>query len=148
MLKSRVLFAFCALSIAMPAANAGALEDAVEYRQAAMNVFSWNLGHMSAMVKGEVPFDKAAFARYAEDLSIAASLRVLDGFPDDSVSDDSDAKDEIWLDWEDFEAKYGKMREAIDALTEAARGGDEAAMKAAFKEAGASCKACHKAFKE
>ena len=147
MIKSRVLFAFCALSAAVPAANAGALEDAVEYRQAVMNVFSWNLGHMGAMVKGEVPFDKAAFARYAGDLSNAASLHVLDGFPDDSVSDDSDAKDEIWLDWEDFEAKYGKMREATAALDKAANGGDEAAMKAAFKETGGSCKGCHKAYK-
>ena len=148
MIKFRVLFAFCALSAAIPAVNAGALEDAVEYRQAAMNVFSWNLGHMAAMVKGEAPFDKAAFAQYAHDLSTAASLRVLDGFPDDSVSDESDAKDEIWLDWQDFEAKYGEMQEKVNALSKTAEGGDESAMTAAFKEAGASCKACHKAYKE
>jgi len=148
MIKSRVLIALCALATAVPAANAGALEDAVEYRQAAMNVLSWNLSHMAAMVKGEVPFDKAAFAHYAQDLSTAASLRVLDGFPEDSVSDDSDAKDEIWLDWNDFEAKFDKMREASSALSKAADGGDEAVMKAAFKDTGASCKGCHKAYKQ
>ena len=147
MIKSHVLFTFCALSAAIPTVNAGALEDAVEYRQAAMNVFSWNLGHMAAMVKGEVPFDKAAFAKHAGDLSKATSLHVLDGFPEDSVSDDSDAKDEIWLDWQDFEAKYVKMQENVSALNKAAEGGDEAAMTAAFKDAGASCKACHKAYK-
>ena len=148
MTKSQILFALCALSASVPAANAGELEDVVEYRQAAMNVLSWNLGHMAAMVKGEVPFDKAAFSQYAQDLSTAASLRILDGFPEDSVSDDSDAKDEIWLDWDDFEAKFGKMREASTALNKAAEGGDEAAMTAAFKETGASCKACHKAYKQ
>ena len=129
------------LSAAMP-------DDAIEYRQAIMDVFSWNLSSMGAMVKGDTPFDPAAFQGYAIDLATASNLAVLKGFPDDSVSDDSDAKDEIWLDWADFEAKYMTLKEAAAKLSEVSAGGDEAAMREQFKETAAACKACHKAFKK
>jgi cytochrome c556 len=36
-------------------AFAGELERALEYRQGVMNVFSWNMKAMSAMMKGKKP---------------------------------------------------------------------------------------------
>lgn len=129
------------LSAAMP-------EDAIEYREAVMEVFSWNLSSMGAMVKGDAPFDPAAFQGYVSDLATASHLNVLKGFPEDSVSDDSDAKDEIWLDWAGFEAKYMAFKEAAAKLSEVSAGGDEAAMREQFSETAATCKACHKAFKK
>jgi cytochrome c556 len=127
--------------------SAGTLEDAVDYRQGVMNVFSWNLTHMGSMVKGETPFDAAAFKDYAADLATASTVNVLQGFPDDSVSDESDAKDEIWLNWTDFEAKYKALKEAAAKLSQVAAGGDEGAMREQFKETAAACKACHKEYK-
>jgi len=140
-----LVFAASALPVSL---LAGMPEDAVAYRQGAMEVFSWNLSRMGAMVKGEVPFDAAAFKGYASDLATAASLRVLAGFPEDSVSDDSDAKDEIWLNWADFETKYKGLKEAAAKLSEVAAGGDEKAMREQFKETAAACKACHKEYKK
>lgn len=134
---------------ALPASLSAAMpEDAVDYRQGVMEVFSWNLTRMGAMVKGEVPFDAAAFKGYASDLATASSLNVLPGFPDDSVSDESDAKDEIWLNWADFEAKYQALKEAAAKLSQVAAGGDEKAMREQFKEAAGACKACHKEYKK
>ena len=118
----------------------------IEYRQAAMNVFGWNLGNMGAMVKGKKPYDKAAFEGYARDLAAAARLNVLTGFPDDSVSDDSDAKDEIWLQWEDFEQKFQAMQAQTAKLAEVASGGELEQIKAQFKETAASCKSCHRKY--
>jgi cytochrome c556 len=133
---------------ALPAGlYAGMLEDAVDYRQGVMNVFSWNLSRMGSMVKGETPFDAAAFKGYAADLATASTINVLQGFPDDSVSDESDAKDEIWLNWADFEAKFKTLKEAAAKLSEVAAGGEEGAMREQFKETAGACKACHNDYK-
>jgi cytochrome c556 len=137
-----------ALVLASSATLAGDVEDAVDYRQGVMNVFSWNLEHMGAMVKGETAFDADAFKGYAADLASASKLDVLKGFPEDSVDDDSDALDEIWLKWSDFEAKLQDLRDQSAKLAEVAATGDEAAMKAQFAEVGGACKACHKAYKD
>lgn len=129
-------------------ASASEVEDAVDYRQGLMNVLSWNAERMGAMAKGEVPFDAAAFRGYASDLASAASLDVLKGFPEDSATDESDAKDEIWLEWADFQAKLKDLRTQSAKLAKVAATGDEAAMKAQFDETRGTCKACHKAYKQ
>jgi cytochrome c556 len=131
-----------------PVALAGPTEDAIEYRQAVMGVYSFNAGQMADMAKGKIPFDAAAFQILAKDLSAAASLDVLAGFPEDSVSDDSDAKDEIWLNWADFESKLADLRTQSAKLAEVAAGGDEAAMKAQLDETRGTCKACHDDYKK
>jgi len=128
--------------------SAGPIEDAIDYRQGVMNVFSWNLTRMGSMVKGETPFDTAAFKGYATDLAAAAAMDVMQGFPEDSVSDESDAKDEIWLNRDDFDAKYKALKEAAAKLAEVAAGADEGAMREQFKEAAGACKACHKEYKK
>jgi cytochrome c556 len=131
-----------------PSLPAAMPDDAVEYRQGVMNVFFWNLDHMGSMVKGETPFDAAAFKGYAADLATASALRVMQGFPEDSLNDESDAKDEIWLNWDDFQTKYKTLHEAAAKLSETAAGGDEAAMRAQYKETAGACKACHKEYKK
>jgi len=130
------------------AASASDSDDAVEYRQGVMNVFSWNLGGMALMVKGKVPFDKTAFQGYAKDLAAAAQLNVLKGFPEESVTDESDAKDEIWLDWPKFESNLQDLRIQSAKLAEVAANGDEAAMKAQFDATRKACKVCHDDYKE
>jgi len=136
------------LVLGTPAASAGKVEDAVDYRQGAMNIFSWNLGHMGAMVKGDVPFDATAFQGYAKDLAAATKLNVLDGFPEASVTDESDAKGQIWLNWADFESKLQDLRTQSAKLVDVAAGGDEAAIKTQLGETRKTCKACHDDYKE
>ena len=81
-------------------------EAAIDYRTAVMTVFRWNIKPMGDMMKGEVPFDVPAFARHAKDLAAAASVDLLSGFPEESEEGDTDAKPEVWLDWEDFQKKF------------------------------------------
>ncbi|MCG7983281.1 MAG: cytochrome c [Candidatus Thiodiazotropha lotti] len=126
---------------------AGEVEKAVEYRQGVMNVFSWNMKAMGDMMKGKTEFDKARFAAHAEELSNASKFKLMNGFPEDSESDESDALAEIWMDFEDFESKFQDFGSAAQALDKAAQGGDKGSMGAALKETGKSCKACHKKYK-
>ena len=125
------------------------VEQAVEYRQSVMNIIAWNFKHMGAMVKGQTAFDQAVFAAHAKELQAAARFNLLSGFPEDSDdSDETAAKAEIWMDWDDFQQKFKDLQQQADALTKVAATGDEAATKNQFGETGKTCKACHKAYKE
>jgi cytochrome c556 len=128
-------------------AMAGDVEKAVEYRQGIMNVFSWNMKAMGNMIKGETPFSQKRIREHALELSIAAKLNLMSGFPEDSESDESDALPEIWMDFEDFEKKYRDLATAVQSLDEAAQGGDKGVIGLALKEVSHSCKACHKKYK-
>ena len=148
-LATTLLPALLCAGLAAPSlASDDSLQDAIDYRTGVMNVLSWNLGPMGAMLKDEIPYDQAAFARHARDLASAAALDVMSGFPDDSVSDDSSAMSEIWLDWDDFAAKYQDLKEQSAKLAEVAAGDDKAAVAAQFDATRKTCKACHKQYKE
>lgn len=125
-----------------------AKEKAVEYRHGVMEVFSWNLSAMGSMVKGETPYEKAVFERHARDLANAAQLDLLSGFPEDSVTDESDAKDEIWLNWKEFTEKFQNLQTQSAKLVEVSASGDMEKIKPQFKEAADACKGCHREFKQ
>ena len=144
----RPAVALVALSLAVGISHASKIDDAVYYREGVMNVFAWNTDQMAAMVKGEVPFDRAAFQGLAADLASAAALNLLPGFPDGSTSDDSDARDEIWLNWPDFESKLQTLRTESAKLAKVAEDGDEAAIKAQLDATRRACKSCHDDYKQ
>ena len=129
-------------------AVAGEMEQAQEYRQGVMNVFRWNMKSMSDMMKGKRPYDGEAFAGYADDLAKAATLDLMPGFPEESDSGDTDARPDIWLDFDDFKQKFQDLRKASRSLSETAAGGDKAAMGEALGKTGKACKACHDKFKD
>jgi cytochrome c556 len=112
-----------------------------------MNVFSYNLTAMGDMVKGKTEFDTASFARLSKDLAAAAGLDLVAGFPPNSTTDESDASATVWLDWDKFKDKYRALQEQSGRLAEIAAGGNEAAMKEQFGKTAATCKGCHKEFK-
>ena len=148
MKKSLAILGLCA-ALSVPAALADSVEEqAADYRAGLMEVMGWNLKQMGAMLKGKVPMDATVFSRRARDLNAAAHMDILAGFPEDSVTEDSDAKDEIWLDWENFTAKLDAMREKSEALAQASTGDSQAAIKEAFGALAKACKSCHKAFRK
>jgi cytochrome c556 len=128
--------------------SAGELERALDYRQGVMNIFSWNMKAMGAMMKGKKPYDAKVFTRHADDLAKAASLDVLAGFPPESDQGETDARPDIWFDFEDFAQKLEDFRNASQALSQAAAGGDKAAMGKALGKTGKTCKACHDSYKD
>lgn len=136
-----------ALILTAPMTWAGEIEKAVDYRQGVMNVFSWNMKAMSNMMKGKTPFDQKVFAGHARDLANASGLNLMPGFPEDSESEESDALVEIWMEFDDFEAKYKKLAEAAKGLSEVAASGDKASLGKALQMTGKACKACHKKYK-
>lgn len=125
-------------------------EEAAKYRHSVFTIIGWNFKPIGAMVKGEVPFDAAAVARHAQYVELM-SKTALEGFPKGSGPDavkHTEAKPEIWTNWDKFETAMNDFQQEAVKLTEVAKGGDEAAIKAQFGKTAETCKACHKEFRE
>ena len=69
-------------------------------------------------------------------------------FPKNSNQSPSEAKDEIWLQWDDFVGAIQVFENASKALIDDARGEDPRAIGQAFKGMTKSCKSCHRQFRE
>ena len=125
-------------------------EEVVDYRQSVYTVIGWNFKPIGAMVKGEIPFDAAAVARHAQYVELM-SKAALEGFSKGSGPDavkDTEAKAEIWTNWDKFETAMKNFQQEAAKLTEPAKGGDEAVIKAQFGKTAETCKACHKEFRK
>jgi cytochrome c556 len=125
-------------------------EDAAKYRQSVYTIIGWNFKPIGAMVKGEVPFDAAAVTRHAQYVELM-SQAALEGFPKGSGPDavkNTEAKSEIWTDWDEFKIKMNDFQQEAAKLSEVAKGGDESAIKAQFGKTAETCKACHKEFRQ
>jgi len=122
-------------------------EPMQSYRQSAFTLMAMNFGPMSAMLKGEMPWDQEQFARWADDLDDIAELDIMRGFAEGTDKGTTRAKPEIWANMDDFKSKMGDLQEAADALSDAAEAGDKDQIMAAFKATGGACKACHDEYK-
>ena len=122
-------------------------EDAVSYRKGIMEALGWNVGPMGAMVKGDVSFDQDRFAFLAARAA-ALSPMALEAFTPDTKSAKSEAKPALWDNLDDFKKRMKAMDESTAKLAEAARAGDEAAIKGQFVEVVKVCKGCHDEYRE
>lgn len=127
-------------------ANAGA--QWIKYRQAAYTVLGTNFGQVGGMAAGRIPFDAKMAAVRAERVAFMATI-VPEVFPAESQSGaPTKAKAGIWQNRAEFDQLMKNLGEKTAALSAAAKGGNQDAIKAAFGEAQKTCKACHDKFKE
>ena len=148
MISRLALFAACAVAVSASAFAQRKPDAVIEYRRSAMTMIGWNFGPMSAMFKGKVPFDAKEFAQHAERVAMLAP-QVLEGFAKGSDKGaETDAKPDIWIHFDDFQSKLNDLINESKALSEVAKGGDEAKMKDQFKKLGGACKACHDKYKQ
>lgn len=143
MQKMRLIIALPAICLSVAAFAQIKPENVIHYRQSVMTLIGWNFSPLAAMVKGKTPFDAKEFSRRAQRLEWLGP-QALEGFAKGSDKGaETDAKPEIWTDFEDFQAKLNDYIDASKKLAEVAKTGDEAAMKEQFKKTAGACKACH-----
>lgn len=119
----------------------------LSYRQSLFAVMGANFGPMSSMIKGEMPWDDAAFQGYASDLATAASLDLMRGFPTGSDQGQTRARPEIWQNLDDFQSKIDTLREESEKLALVATTADKRAILKQFQKTGGTCKNCHDDYK-
>lgn len=119
-------------------------EDAIDYRKAAFTLMGNHMGRISAVVKGEKPFDKNEVAASA---SIIEKVSHLPWEAFGKGTEGGRAKNEIWSEMDKFKASADKNIKAISELDKAAKSGNLDAIKKAFGEVGQSCKTCHDSYR-
>ncbi len=120
--------------------------DAFEYRTAVFTVMDHHFDRIGDAIKNKVPYDAASVASDAALIQSLSRLPWVAFVPNSRVGD-SRAKPEIWTKPDQFKAIADKLGPASDKLVDATKGGDQAAVKAAFVDLAGVCKECHDKFR-
>lgn len=123
--------------------------NAVQFRQALLQLVRSNLGPLGAMAKGQIPYDTEVMSTNALRLE-QLGLMMPDYFKTDTsgFSVDTEALPKIWSNMDDFLDKSNDLTTAAKALQEVAKSGDESQYREAIGKVGATCKGCHDSYKK
>lgn len=134
-------------------AVSGEAEDkAIKARQSVMQLLSFNLGKLGAMVKGDMAYDAEQATIAANNLKAVAHIRQDAMWPQGTAMEDAGMEGKTWAKkaaWDTFPEvtkKHEALVAAADKMAEAAGGGVDA-IKGAIGAVGASCKGCHENFR-
>jgi cytochrome c556 len=122
-------------------------EQLVKQRQSAMTLIAKYFGPLGGMLKGAVPYNADVVARNAAYLDVLSQMP-WDGFAESTKGVKSAALPVAFTDGAKFKQAQDQLRTAVGALNTAAKGGNEAAVKAAIGDVGKACGACHDNFRE
>ena len=126
-------------------------EDLVKNRVATMKQQGGDLKYIGDFIKGAGGDQAGAEAKVQDLLSLNGKLLALfvPGTSSTDMPGKSNAKAEIWTDWDKFKAIVPVLQDAEMKLADAIKSGDKAAMGAALANTGRNgCGACHSQFRE
>ncbi len=119
----------------------------VKQRQAAMTLIGKYFGPLGGMAQGRVPYNAEVAARNSGYLETLSKLP-WDGFDASTANEKSASLPAVFKDAAKFKQAGDDMQGAIGKLAATAKGGDEAAVKAAIGAVGKTCGGCHDNFRQ
>jgi len=139
-LTALLLVAFIPVAVAHEGATGVVKErmDLMDTQKEAMKV-------IGAMAKGKVPFDATTAAEAAQEIEVTAK-KIPELFPEGTGGHASEAKPEVWTQWDKFEGDADALGVAAKDLI-AALETSAPDWKAKFKGVIDACKTCHKTFR-
>ena len=129
------------LGTAMIAGTASA--DIADQREKGFKAHLSNLKAVKAAVESG---DASAAVEPAKAMVVWAK-KIPEVFPEGS-GEGTDALPAIWSDWAGFEEDAADHVAAVEKLAAVAEAGDASALGAQLKATGATCGACHKAYRK
>jgi cytochrome c556 len=133
------------------AAASGQQEDpnkpVLEYRQRLMAGQRASMASMADILKFKMPYDASHFAVHAKNIGDLATL-IPDAFEKKITDGLTDAKPEVWTQWDDFVAKSKALSEASAKLQAAAAAGDMKAITPQVTAVNNACRACHDSYRK
>jgi cytochrome c556 len=138
-----------AVALALVVASAQAQDDEVyiEHRQKVMKAISGHAGAIGDILKNKLPYTSSIVA-HAQALQLTSTV-IEDAFKHQVTEGKTDAKPEIWQDWDKFAAAAKTLGEESGKLADAAQSGDMDAVGALAKDFGKNaCGGCHKSFRK
>lgn len=154
-IKSGLIAAWAVATIAAaqnaaPPTPEQAAQTAVETRQGLQKLMGFQMAPLGAMLKNQQPFDANVAAKSATNIASLASMQ-----PDVFAADTrkfpalkTKAREGVWAQKADFDAKSNDLVKAATDAATAAKGGDKAATMKALGGIGKACGGCHDSFRE
>jgi cytochrome c556 len=139
---SKVFVVTLALSAGVAFAKDGVQDPTVKARMDLMGTIAMNTKTLGDMAGGKTDFDATAAAAAKAALS-AAAADILVKFETEADDPVSEARPDIWMNWDGFAEDAGALGAAADAMDVASLDGIKAGMGAI----GGSCKDCHTDFR-
>ena len=151
MLKTAILATATLGFVAAPVLADKAAEKAIGARKAQMQLYSFNLGQLGAMAKGEVEYNAEVAAAAANNLAALTALNGMAMWPQGTDSTampgKTRAKVEAWTTWPAI-AKDSEAATVAAANLAAVAGDGLDALRGGIGAVGKSCGGCHKAYRE
>lgn len=129
-----------------------AIAAAVKARQATMQLYSFNLGLLGGMAKGEIDYDADAASKAAANLASLTALDQSRMWPQGSDTEAlgpemTRALPKIWTAESKAGEIGGQLKDAAAAMEGAAGGGLDA-LRGAIGNIGKACGACHDDYRQ
>jgi len=141
-----MLAAVLACSVVMTSHAHPSAEDAFDYRQHVMTALKGHIGAASMIVRGLIE-DGGHLIDHAQGLAKGAA-EIHRVFQEGSDIEGSEALPAVWEDPEKFAAAIERAESATEKFVQViSDGGDSAAVGAAFRDVGMSCRGCHDDFR-
>ena len=137
--------ALAIVAIVVGVAALTAQSDPIAARQALMKTNGREGKIGSDMIRGKIPFDLAkAREMFAAFLDAANKMPNL--FPENSkTGGDTSAAPEIWLNMDDFKARFAKLAADSKAALETVK--DRESFTAAYRNVNRTCDGCHEHYR-
>ncbi|MFN4153989.1 MAG: c-type cytochrome [Paracoccaceae bacterium] len=141
-LLTKSLIAGLVLVAGVAVAKEGVQDPTVKARMDLMGTIGMNVKVLGDMATDKAPFDATA-ALAAKEAIVAASANIAAKFEPQATDPVSEAKPEIWSNWEDFVAKAGALNTGATALDP----GSLDSVKAGMGAIGGACRDCHTTYR-
>lgn len=128
MIKKTILIAVATSSVAVTALAHGGATGIVKDRMDAMMAMGKSVKAVAPMMRREIPYDAAAVKSAAQVFAMHSGEAMTELFPEGSGGGASDAKPEVWTEWEKFEALAAQLGTYANGLALAADNGLSDAM--------------------
>jgi cytochrome c556 len=115
-------------------------EKAYQFRDGLFHVIEYKFGKM---IEAKFAGDKATFHKIAAEISYMSNM-IPEGFIPNSIVEGTQAKEEIWEDWDKFTKKAAGFTDNLNGLADP--GYDISAFDPK-KFGGDNCGSCHRKFK-
>lgn len=123
-------------------------EDVIKFRKAAMVVKAWEMRAMGAMVKGQMPYDQAIFAKNAQTIALIAQGEPEAYAAGSDKGAETRVKPEVWSDAAGFKKTIETYQADATKLAEVAKTATTVdQVRGPFSALAKNCAACHDAYR-
>jgi cytochrome c556 len=144
-MKTKLIFALIATTLAATAQAQVKVEDAIKWRQSAYGTMSWSMSRIKANIDGQ--YNKEEVQKHATLIQAIANSGMgalyVPGSDKGKGWAETRVKSELFTDGPKVGKLATEFNQAANELAKVAATGDAAAVKAQFGKLGGTCKSCH-----